>query len=199
MKLLTKEFYLRDEVVEIARELLGKLLLVGHGDTAVGGLITETEVYAGTTDKASHAWGGRRTLRTEVMYAEGGIAYVYLCYGIHSLFNVVTNKEGIPHAVLVRAVWPMINTGELERRRGMKCSDSGFSDGPGKLTKALGIGLSDNGCDLRLGRVRIYDRGVCFRDAEILTGPRIGVGYAGEDAILPYRFRIDMRSKSRFA
>src|SRR5436190_15707600 len=103
---LKKSFYQRDDVVEIAKELLGKYLVTNFNNKLTGGIITETEAYAGIIDRASHAFGGRRTARTEIMYNEGGTAYVYLCYGIHSLFNVVTNKKNIPHAVLIRAIHP---------------------------------------------------------------------------------------------
>lgn len=188
---MPREFYLRADVVAIARDLLGKIILVGEGNEQVGAIISETEAYAGEADRASHAWNGRRTSRTEVMYGEGGHAYVYLCYGIHSLFNIVTNKAGIPHAVLLRAVVPYLNIASMEHNRGMDVKRKGFANGPGKLSSALGITMSDDGEDLVFGRVRIADIGIEVTGDSILSGPRIGVDYAGEDAQLPYRFLIN--------
>src|SRR5688572_7863163 len=101
---LKRDFYTREDVVLVAKELLGKVLCTKWNGKTTSGIITETEAYEGITDRASHAYRGRRTERTEIMYSEGGTAYVYLCYGMHHLFNVVTNKKDIPHAVLIRAV-----------------------------------------------------------------------------------------------
>jgi DNA-3-methyladenine glycosylase len=150
-------------------------------------VITETEAYAGAGDKASHASGGRRTARNEPMYGQGGVAYVYLCYGIHHLFNVVTNREGTPHAVLVRAVHPLEGIDVMVQRRGRVRFSTG---GPGTLSQALGIHTSQSGTDLLGTRIWIEDRGIVVPQKEVIVGPRVGVDYAGEDALLPYRFRI---------
>src|SRR4051812_33790234 len=117
---LKKSFYHRDDVVQIAKELLGKYLFTNFNNKLTGGIITETEAYCGVIDKASHAYRGRRTARTEIMYNAGGTAYVYLCYGVHSLFNVVTNRKDIPHAILIRAIQPTHGVETILKRRKMK-------------------------------------------------------------------------------
>ena len=136
---LTRFFYTRTDVVLIAKELLGKYLFTNFDGIFTGGIITETEAYNGVIDRASHAFGERRTARTEIMYSEGGTAYVYLCYGIHSLFNVVTNKKNNPHAVLIRAIHPTHGIEHMLRRRKMPRFKKNLSDGPGKVSEALGI------------------------------------------------------------
>lgn len=185
---LPRSFYLRDDVVTIARELLGKVLVSDIDGVRTAGIITETEAYAGTIDRASHAFGGRRTARTEVMYGRGGVAYVYLCYGIHHLFNVVTNASDTPHAVLVRAMHPVLGIDVMKERRRQARLTTG---GPGTVSQALGIRTAHTGTDLLGTILRIEDRGIVVPPAAIITGPRIGVDYAGEDALLPYRFHFD--------
>ena len=118
MKKLTLDFYKRTNVLLIAQELLGKLLVTNRDGIIISGRIVEVEAYNGTIDKASHAYGGRRTNRTEVMYAHGGVSYVYLCYGIHHLFNVVTNDKDIPHAILIRALEPVKGIEKMLKRTG---------------------------------------------------------------------------------
>ncbi len=184
---LPRSFYVRDKVVNIAHELLGKVLVTNLNGRRTSGMITETEAYAGRTDRASHAYAGRRTARNEPMYAQGGRAYVYLCYGIHHLFNVVTNLEGEPHAVLIRGIHPLEGQDAmLARRGGTKLT----TNGPGTLSVALGIRTAHSGTDLLSGPIRIEDHGVPVPDGAIVIGPRIGVEYAGPDALLPYRFRV---------
>lgn len=187
---LPRSFYLRDDVVTIARELLGKVLVSDIDGVRTAGIITETEAYAGTIDRASHAFGGRRTARTEVMYGRGGVAYVYLCYGIHHLFNVVTNASDTPHAVLVRAMHPVLGIDVMKERRRQARLTTG---GPGTVSQALGIRTAHTGTDLLGTILRIEDRGIVVPPAAIITGPRIGVDYAGEDALLPYRFHFAPR------
>lgn len=185
---LTRSFYLRGDVVRVARELLGKVLCSrGDGGTCRV-IITETEAYAGEGDRASHAYGGRRTARTEPMYGRGGHAYVYLCYGIHHLFNVVTNRAGVPHAVLLRAGKTLQGGALMAARRGRAAGDATLLDGPGKLSQALGITTAQTGESLHGRRLWIEDRGIAVAPRDIVAGPRIGVDYAGEDAALPYRF-----------
>jgi len=193
--ILPRSFYLRDDVVAIARDLLGKYIVTTYNGQYTAGIITETEAYAGITDRASHAYGGRNTHRTEVMFRQGGIAYVYLCYGVHSLFNVVTNHEGIPHAILVRAIEPAEGIEVMEKRQGKIYSGKHFADGPGKLTKALGIHYNQSGADLcisandiRANKMWIEERSTISLGKQIIVTPRIGVSYAGEDALLPFRF-----------
>ena len=191
MEKLKERFYQRSDVVQISKELLGKYLMTHVNGQTTGGIITETEAYAGIRDQASHAYGDRRTSRTEIMYNKGGVAYVYLCYGIHHLFNVVTNKEGTPHAVLIRAIKPHDGMEILLKRIGSdRKSKTAVANGPGTVSKALGIHTRDSGIILSGDRIWVEDRGMVVEPSTIITGPRIGVDYAGEDAKLPYRFRI---------
>lgn len=189
---LPRSFYLRTDVVGIARELLGMVLVTRFDGAHTAGIITETEAYAGVGDRASHAFGGRRTARNAMMYAQGGTAYVYLCYGIHHLFNVVTNVRDVPHAVLVRAVVPVTGLEHMRKRRGTTSTLT--TGGPGTLAQALGIRTAHNGMDLRGAEMCIEDHGLAPPDAAIIAGPRVGVEYAGVDARLPYRFRAHIRT-----
>jgi len=190
-------FFRQTDVVSIARELLGKSLFTEYKGVITGGIITETEAYAGMTDKASHAYGNRFTERTQIMYREGGCAYVYLCYGIHSLFNIVTNHEGIPHAVLIRGIHPTEGLAVMLERRGMKHAGTDFCKGPGKVSKALGIHYSHTGILLSKKaanneemKIWVEDNQRRVEEDEIIISPRIGVDYAGEDALLLYRFEL---------
>ncbi|HLN53710.1 MAG TPA: DNA-3-methyladenine glycosylase [Lentimicrobium sp.] len=185
---LPPEFYKRDNVIAIARELLGKELVSFAGERLTSGIITETEAYNGIVDKASHAYGDRRTKRTETMYHEGGVAYIYLCYGIHSLLNVVTNIKDVPHAVLIRAILPVKGIEIMEERIGRRIKEK-EGQGPGKVTKLLGLTYADNGDDLIGGnKLWIEETNMRVSMEQILITPRIGVDYAKEDALLPYRF-----------
>jgi len=190
MPTLSKTFYTRNDVVRISRDLIGKVLVTTVGGVETSAIITETEAYAGIGDRASHAYGDRRTARTEPMYAQGGTAYVYLCYGIHHLFNVVTGKAGTPNAVLVRAGVPMQGVETMLERRGKSKPDPTLLAGPGSLAKALGITTTLTGTSLIDGAIRIENHGFRVAPSKIVAGPRIGVDYAGADALLPYRFRI---------
>lgn len=185
--MLNASYYLNPDVVFLARDLIGKTLCTRINNVLTCGIITETEAYAGAIDKASHAYGDRRTKRTETMYSKGGVSYVYLCYGIHRLFNIVTNVEGTPHAVLVRAIYPTVGIDEIVKRRGVKPSST-FCVGPGKVTQALGIDLIHNNLSLTGKAIWIRDDNIKISESDIQVGPRIGVDYAGEDAKLPYRF-----------
>lgn len=186
---LGASFYRRDDVVAISRELLGKVLCTRLRAAVTSAIITETEAYAGIGDRASHAYGGRRTRRTEPMFAAGGSAYVYLCYGIHHLFNVVTGDLDTPHAILIRAGLPLDGKALMRRRRGGSRSDRALLAGPGSLARALGITTRMTGCSLLGERIWIEDRGIVVDLATITAGPRVGVDYAGADAQRPYRFR----------
>ncbi len=198
MSKLLREFYVRPSVVQIAKDLLGKYLLTLLEDTATGGMIVETEAYAGPEDRASHAYNSRRTSRTEIMFHEGGVAYVYLCYGIHHLFNIVTNIEGIPHAVLIRAMEPTDGVELMLHRRNMKEVSPKLSGGPGTLTQALGIKTTQTQTDLTGEQIWLEDRGFLVPEDEIISGPRVGVSYAGEDAENPWRFQLKNRSNGVF-
>ena len=193
---LPREFYCRDDVLEICRELLGKVLCTQLDGLLTKVVITETEAYAGVTDKASHAYGGRRTRRTEPMFGPGGVAYVYLCYGIHHLFNVVTNIEGTPHAVLIRAGEPLAGVDTMLARRNKSDIDSTLLSGPGSLAKGLGISSALTGTDLMGDVIWIEDHQISVSPDEITAGPRVGVGYADEDALLPYRFRAEISASA---
>ncbi len=181
---------MRPDVVQVARELLGKIVTTAFDGIFTAGRIVETEAYNGELDKASHAFGGRRTNRTEVMYAAGGIAYVYLCYGLHHLFNVVTNAADIPHAVLLRALEPVAGIEEMLLRTGKHKQDYTLTKGPGNVAKALGIRTAHSACSILGDTIFIADDGYLLTDDDILCTPRIGVDYAGEDALLPYRFVV---------
>lgn len=186
---LSQDFYQRTDVVQIAKELLGKYLFTHFDNVTTGGIITETEAYNGIIDKASHAYCDKRTTRTEMMYSQGGIAYVYLCYGIHSLFNVVTNEKNVPHAVLIRAIYPTHGIRKMLERRKMKEQKKNFTAGPGTVSQALGIHYSNSGVSLHGNKIWMENKGLILNDFK--TTPRIGVDYAKEDALLPYRFVAD--------
>jgi DNA-3-methyladenine glycosylase len=189
---LPGQFYLRDDVVRISRDLLGKVLCTNIDGRITKAIITETEAYAGTGDKASHAYGGRRTKRTEPMYARGGTAYVYLCYGIHHLFNVVTNELDTPHAVLIRAGRPLEGIDQMRARRKKPNDKDDLLAGPGSLSQALGISTDLTGTSLLDGSIWIEDHNYTVDHERILTGPRVGIDYAKEDAARPYRFRANI-------
>lgn len=186
--ILPPSFYLNENVVQVAKDLLGKVIVTKIDGVTTSGIITETETYAGVIDKASHAYDGRRTNRTEIMYAKGGVAYVYLCYGIHHLFNVVTNVKDVPHAVLIRAVEPLKGIDAMLQRRKKQKIQPQLTAGPGAMSMALGIHTSHTGLSLAKGIITIHDEGVSVED--IVATTRIGVDYAKEDALLPYRFYI---------
>lgn len=191
---LNSAFYNNPVTIELARSLLGKVLCTDLNGGLTSAVITETEAYLGETDRASHAWKGRRTARTETMFQPGGIAYVYLCYGLHNMMNVVTGPADYPHAVLIRAGSPLNGLDQMLIRRKKVKPDSKLLGGPGSFCQAMGIDRSLNGADLTGDIIWIEDRGVVIPDSEILSGPRIGVDYAGEDAKLPYRFWVDGKS-----
>jgi len=195
---LSREFYTRPDVVQIARELLGKQLCSIIRGKFTSGIISETEAYAGVTDRASHAYGNRRTGRTEIMYKTGGTGYIYLCYGVHSLFNVVTNIEGIPHAVLIRGIIPGEGVPLMLQRTRKNNLTKNFGIGPGNVTKVLGIHFSMTGIDLTIKNagtgndaIWLEEKNYKVNDSEILTTTRIGVQYSGEAAKFPYRFVLN--------
>lgn len=185
---LEPEFYLDKNVVKIARALLGKILFTKIDGHVTGGRIVETEAYS-WKEKGSHAFRGK-TQRNAVMFNEGGVAYVYLCYGIHHLFNVVTNYEGVADAVLIRAIEPVVGIEIMKERRGKISNDFQLTSGPGKLSKALGIDRNLNGKSLFQNEVWLEDDGTPLSRNTIVTSKRIGIDYAGEDALLPWRFAI---------
>lgn len=188
---LGRDFYARADTLTVARELLGKRLVVpAGGGGRVSGRVVEVEAYLGAEDRAAHSFGGRRTRRTETMYADGGTAYVFFVYGMHHQFNVVTGPAGQPHAVLVRAVEPEEGI-ELMKERRPVSKGRELTSGPGKLCRALGIDLTFDGEDLTAGRrVWLEETRVVYAPDEVASGARIGVDYAGEDALRPWRFWV---------
>jgi DNA-3-methyladenine glycosylase len=190
MSILSKDFYLREDVVRISKELLGKFLYTNIDGKLTGGMIVETEAYHGPEDKASHAFNNKRTPRTENFFHEGGVSYVYLCYGIHYLFNVITNKKDIPHAILIRAIEPTEGIDiMLERRKKTKAGPD-LTAGPGSLTMALGINSKHNDLSLLGNTIWLEDKQIEFKKNEIIASPRVGIDYAEEWAIKPWRFRV---------
>lgn len=194
-KRLSPAFYLRSDVVQVARDLLGKVLVTEFEGQKTAGIITETEAYRAPDDRACHAFGNRRTARTEVMFREGGRAYIYLCYGIHHLFNVVTAPENEAHAVLIRAIEPLEGVDVMRQRRNLESLNSGktlvrMTVGPGALSQALGLTTEWTGQSLLTpdSPVWIEDREKIVLENEIAAGKRIGVDYAGECAEWPWRF-----------
>jgi DNA-3-methyladenine glycosylase len=186
---LPREFYTRSDVLEVARELLGKKLVVpNRNGKRVAGIIVETEAYRGPEDRASHAWNGRRTNRTETMYGIGGTAYVYFVYGMYNQFNVVTNVENVPHAVLVRALEPSEGLDVMRRRRQGR-SEYELTSGPGRLCIAMGIDRGLDKADLLGDRVWI-EEGPAISPRQIARGPRIGIDYAEKWITKPWRFWV---------
>ena len=186
---LSQQFYTQDDVILLANQMLGKYLFTNLDSNIItGGIISETEAYAGINDKASHAYNNRQTKRTKTMYMEGGIAYVYLCYGIHALFNIVTNIKNIPHAILVRGIIPSHGQEKIKQRTGYSKITEKSLNGPGKVTKALGITTSHDKTPLTEDKIWIEDRGIYVSNNNIIKTQRVGIDYAGKDALLPYRF-----------
>ena len=186
---LSKEFYTGNDVTLIARNLLGKVLCTNIDGVVTSGIIVETEAYS-QRERACHAFGGKRTPRTEIFYNDGGISYVYLCYGIHYLFNVITNLSDVADAVLIRAIEPLDGIEEMLARREMDQIATRITAGPGSVSKALGIDKNHNGLALTDREVWIEDRGISYKKSQIVASPRVGVDYAGDDAKLPWRYRV---------
>ncbi len=192
MNKIPRSYYLNPDVLFLAKDLLGKVLVTNFNGELSSGIIIETEAYAGIQDKASHAYGGKITSRNKTMYENGGIAYVYLCYGIHHLFNVVTNVNGIPHAILIRAIEPLQGIDLILKRRKQNTLTKTTSAGPGTLSQALGISTRHNGMDLCGDAIWIEEQNIAASaHRKIIVGPRIGIDYAEEDALLPYRFILN--------
>ena len=189
-KKLDHSFYDRKNVVQIARELLGKILVTQFDGVRTSGRIVETEAYNGVGDRASHAFAGRRTTRSEHIYGSPGTVYVYIVYGMHHLFNVVTNKKDTPHAILVRALEPMEGINYMLKRAGKPLPDYTLTKGPGNLARAMGISKMHTGGSLFSKEIFIEDDGLRYKKDQIVITHRIGVEYAGTDAELPYRFIV---------
>jgi len=191
LRKLAFDFYNRENVVQIAKDLIGKIIITKLDEQLTSGRIVETEAYVALTDKASHSFGGRRTQRNEHMYAAAATSYVYICYGMHHLFNVVTNKKDVPDAVLIRAVEPMEGVDVMLQRTGKKKLDNTLTRGPGNVSKALGINKIHSGIVLTGNIIFLADDNWKANHADaIAASKRIGIDSAGADALLPYRFYI---------
>lgn len=193
LHVLPRDFYRRENVVQIAQELIGKYLFAAIDGELTGGKIVETEAYCGEYDKACHAYRGL-TPRTTVMFGPPGHAYVYLCYGIHHLFNVVTNQEGKADAVLIRAIEPLWGIETMKRRRNFPENKKihSLTAGPGSVAQALGIDFRrHHGEDLLQQTIWLMQKtSTCSLEADIVATTRIGVAYAEESALLPWRFYV---------
>ncbi|MCC6256798.1 MAG: DNA-3-methyladenine glycosylase [Chitinophagaceae bacterium] len=191
LQILPTSFFEGPDVVSIARELLGKIIETRIGGRVTSGRIVETEAYVAFTDKASHAFSGRRTPRNEDMYGPPGTSYVYICYGLHRMFNVVTNKAGIPDAVLVRAVEPVSGIPVMLKRSNKTVADASLTRGPGNTGRALGIEKRHSGNPLQQGPIRLlFDPDEIPDETGIGISTRIGVASSGADAMRPYRFFV---------
>ena len=188
MKLDTS-YFLTTDVIGLARDLIGKLLYTRIEGVVTGGKIVETEAYAGVVDKASHAFGGRLTKRTQTMYMPGGVGYVYLCYGIHNMFNIVTGPQGTPHAILIRGIEPVHGISHILGRRNQNELKRSTAGGPGLVCQALGIHRGHDA--LRLdGDVIWLEKNGNASAGPVVASSRVGIGYAGEDIDNPWRFRV---------
>jgi DNA-3-methyladenine glycosylase len=190
MKKVPISFYNRKDVVQIAKELLGKIVVTDIDGLFTSGRIVETEAYVGITDKASHSFGGKRTARNEIMYAAPGTAYIYICYGMHQMLNIVTNEKEIPDAVLIRAIEPIKGIDIMLKRTGKKILDKTLTRGPGNVGKALGIFRHHSGAHLLDNEIYLLDDSFIIPKENIGISIRIGVESAGADGLLPYRFYV---------
>lgn len=192
MAILLRSYYQSEDVLALSRDLLGKYLVSNIDGKKSAGIIVETEAYRAPDDKACHAYLNKRTPRTETMFAIGGTAYVYICYGIHNLFNIVTGPEGIAHAVLIRAIEPIDGLGIMAKRRNMPLTRKESCNGPGKFTRCMGIIKEHNAVDLTSTKSPLWieDRNYAVSSTNIIAGPRVGMSTAQESSNWPWRFRI---------
>jgi DNA-3-methyladenine glycosylase len=186
---LPASFYTRPDVLQISKDLLGKVLVTDIDGKITSGIITETEAYMAPEDKASHAFNNKRTPRTDAFYNTGGIGYVYLCYGIHHLFNIVTNVENIPHAILIRSAEPLEGIDYMLQRRKKQKIDKTLTTGPGALAQALGITRLHNKISLLGNIVWVEDRNITVPTIQATT--RVGIDYAAEYKDKPWRYYIE--------
>ncbi len=188
IKKLPSAFYLSADILQLTQSLLGKVLCSRFGDKLSSGMIIEAEAYRGPDDRGSHAYGNLRSKRTEPMFLSGGRAYIYLCYGMHQMFNVVSGPSGTPHAILIRALYPLQGVDVMQKRRGSKIPFKNLCNGPGKLGQAMGFHTSMSGTKLSGNQIWIEDHGIRISKKDFEQRPRIGIDYAGKDALLPWRF-----------
>lgn len=190
MRKLGISFYAQTDVVYVAKQLIGKIVVTNIDGQLTSGRIVETEAYVAFVDKASHAYNGKRTARNEHMYAAAATAYVYICYGMHQMLNVVTNAADVPDAVLIRAIEPIDGIDIMLQRTGKKMLDATLTRGPGNVGKALGVKKLHSGIHLLDDEIYLAEDDHVFPPDSIQASARIGVNYAGEDAMLPYRFYV---------
>lgn len=195
MKKLDREFYNRDSIL-VARELLGKVLVHEIEGQRLAVKIIEAEAYMGVEDKAAHSYGGKRTPRVEVMYGDPGYAYMFLIYGMYCCFNVVTREKGTPQAVLIRAAEPLEGFQWMAQQRYGKPYEElsksqlkGFTNGPGKLCKALSLDRSHNGIDLCGDQIYLEEG--TGENFHIIATKRVGIDYAEEAKDYLWRFYIE--------
>lgn len=187
---LPLEFYRQEDVVSIARQLLGKHVYSLIDGKLTGGIIVETEAYRGPDDRGSHAHNNRRTPRNEMMYSAGGVAYMYICYGIHDMLNIVTGTDGMSHAALIRAIEPTEGLDTMRIRRGINDQDRRLCQGPGALAKALGLTKLHNGADLQGDAIWLSDEGTIYNDDQVVASARIGMNFDGPYKTIPWRFYV---------
>lgn len=187
---LPLSFYQREDVVQIAHELLGKDLYTNIAGQLCGGTIIETEAYRGPDDRGSHAFNDRRTPRNEMMYQAGGCVYMYICYGIHDMLNIVSGMEGMSHAILIRALEPHTGIDIMRERRNIVSKDQRLCQGPGALAQAMGLKKTHNGIDLQEDMIWINETGITYSDDEIISSPRVGMNFEGAYKLIPWRFYV---------
>ena len=187
---LNFDFYNRNDVIQIAKELLGKIVVSNISGVMVSGRIVEVEAYKAFVDKASHAYLGKRTARNQHMYAQAATAYVYICYGIHQMLNIITNESEVPDAILIRAIQPLQGIETMMERTGKLQLDYTITKGPGNVGKALGINKIHSGCNFLGEELYLLSDDYVLGKNSFGESKRIGVDYAGEDAALLYRFFI---------
>ncbi|MEO6133634.1 MAG: DNA-3-methyladenine glycosylase [Ginsengibacter sp.] len=190
MKKLPLSFYERKNVVQIAKELLGKIVVTEFENVLTSGRIVETEAYIGLVDKASHSFNGKRSARNEHMYHCAGTAYIYICYGMHQMLNIVTNEKNIPDAILIRAIEPIEGIDAMMERTGKENLDYSITRGPGNVGKALGIYKRQSGISVLGNEIYVMEDGYKLSKDEIGISKRIGVESAGDDGLLPFRFYV---------
>lgn len=183
-------FYQQEDVVSVASQLLGKYVYSQIDGKITGGIIVETEAYRGPDDRGSHAYDDKKTARNQMMYQAGGLAYMYICYGIHDMLNIVTGAEGMSHAVLIRALQPQTGLGEMRIRRNIFDEDKRLCQGPGALTKALGLIKLHNGYDLQGDVIWLEDKGLTYNENDIIASPRVGMNFDGPYKTIPWRFYV---------
>jgi DNA-3-methyladenine glycosylase len=187
---LPVSFFKSDDVVQLSAKLLGKFLYTHIDGKLTGGIIVETEAYRGPEDRGSHAFNNRRTPRNEIMYAEGGVVYMYICYGIHDMLNIVTGQEGDSHAILIRALEPVVGLDIMRLRRGFDTDDRRLCKGPGALARAMGLNKLHNGLSVSGDEIWIEEN-TDFKSAEkIVSAPRIGLNIDEPYKSIPWRFYV---------